>query len=630
MHAARGAFVSLYEPIANGRFRFDPQRGALVGWVVPEEGPSAPLAILHGETVLNIIHAADAVEEDAPAEAFGFTWPVPDLVRTGNAGLALRVVDLTGGGALDGPDMLDPLTETSHGSGKGWGGEPSYWPNGIAGGLTSWFNHVADGVWADVDPTAVGPRFERADPPPASSGFSWGARLTAENEVSWTVHQRLPDLAAEVGEEERFKLWLKLSKATSNTTQCHVEIFLSRWNGQAFDRLRRLRRSRVMRRFSSTEVQMVLEPEERELAASGELVLTIAFGPCFGLVMCPLVPSHAPESGSRFEDGRLTGAFAACEELTRIYDERLGREVLLAPEHKVSVPAVMRLRTEVPMTEIIVPVYNGADVVTRCLRSVRDATDTPFRVKVIDDGSRGYTTLLLDEIVAGDERFSMHRRALNRGYTKSINEAIKLTDAEWVVILNSDTVVSKGWLRRLHEAAARVPGAGLIGPLSNAATWQSVPQAKNPDGSWSQNDFIEPEIIEDVQAKLAAASECTYPCFPVLNGFCTLISRAVFDTVGYFDEEAFPLGYGEETDMCLRAGLAGFKLVVADNCFVYHEKSVSFGSATRSKLTRAGGFELRNKHPGVNIGALERGMQFNTAMVRLRAKMAELESELRT
>lgn len=612
--------------MVRGRYQFRPGEAGITGWVMlgDDVWKRPPLAVMCGDTVISLIEAGEPSPTNAPFPAQGFRWDIPDLLRTKAA--PLKIIDLISGEALDGPALLPATRESALPPPADWGTEPVYWAHGIAGQLNKWFNHIADGVWATVDPQAAGMRFARVDPPPSEKAFSWALRLMAENEVGWAVHQRLPLAVADIEDNQRFKLWLRLTQATSNVTQCHCEILLSRWNGECFDTLRRLRRSRVMRSFTSTEVQITLEPEEKLLAQTGELVLTVSTQPCFGIVVCPMVPVPPPGAGERFEDGRLVGAFNACEQLSRVMDEELGRRILMVPKPEPRLAP--NVGWDVPMTEIIVPVYNGADVVIRCLRSIQTGTDTPFRVQIVDDGSRDYTTLMLDRIVAEDDRFTMHRRAINRGYTKSINEAVKLTAADWVVILNSDTVVSEGWLRRLHQAAERVPGAGLIGPLSNAATWQSIPQAKNADGSWAQNEFIEPELVGRIQEKLGTASECEYPEFPVLNGFCTLISRSVFDAIGYFDEEAFPLGYGEETDFCLRAGLAGFKLVVADNCFVYHEKSVSFGSAKRSKLTRAGGFELKNKHTGVNIGALERQMQANPVMVRLRSKLNKLESEL--
>ncbi|MFG1429350.1 glycosyltransferase family 2 protein [Roseixanthobacter glucoisosaccharinicivorans] len=612
--------------IGRGMYQFLPEDRQLAGWVIPSaDAPDeAVLAVVCGDTVVNLLDAQEAPPADAPDSARGFRWEIPDLLRV--KAEPIRIIDLVSGQPLEGPAIL-PLSLPVLQDTTTWGEEPFYWVAGISGTLHKWFNHVADGLWITAASEAAGPRYMRMDAP-TGAGVSWGIQALADNEVPWAIHLRLPTCAAEIGDDFRFTLWARLSRATSNLTQCHIEIFLSRWNGQKFENLRRLRRSRAMRLFSSTDVQMTLAPEERSLAAAGELILTVISRPCFGLVICPVAPAQPVAIGDYFEDERLLGAFEACSRLTKLTNEALGRKVMMVPPPEprpaVSPPPLK----DIPLTEIILPVYNGDEIVVRCLKSLQSATDTPFHVWIVDDGSREHTSLLMEEIAAQDDRFTIHRRTINRGYTKSINEAIKLTSTEWVVILNSDTVVSKGWLRRLHQAAAQVPGAGLVGALSNAATWQSIPQAKNADGTWSQNDFIDPELIDQVQAKLEATSECLYPEFPVLNGFCTLISRAVFDACGYFDEEAFPLGYGEETDMCLRAGLAGFKLIVADNCFVYHEKSVSFGSATRSKLTRAGGFELRNKHAGVNIAALERLMQSNPVMSRLRSKLSRLESEL--
>lgn len=612
--------------VARGYYALSADGEHVTGWVVSDhEAGKGPLAIILGETMIAQVLPNEERPASAPSRAHGFTWRIPDLLHSRSA--ALKIIDLASGDPLEG-EISFAAAEMPLAAGlTAWGQEPAYWVRGVAGNLDICFNHLAQGLWVDVDPHAAHARFCRADAPSETQGHpGWGMRLTSDNEVTWRVSQQLLPQLAQAEGEQFLRLWIKLAFAVANFSQRHCEIFLARWNGQRFEPLRRLRRGRVLRRFSFIDVALTLDEAERAMAAAGELVLSVVTQACTGVVVCPVVPSPAVTTGARFEDNRLTGAFDAAERLTRILDEDLGRALLLK-EAGPSLPAAAASE-EAPFTEIVVPVYNGHDIVMRCLRSIQANTDTPFSVLIIDDGSRGYTTLLLDQIVAEDPRFKMHRRAINRGYTKSVNESLKLTTADWVVILNSDTVVSKGWLGKLHQAARAVPDAGLIGPLSNAATWQSVPQAKNADGSWSQNDFISPEQLDRVQEKVEAASECAYPSFPVLNGFCTLIARRVFDTIGLFDEEAFPQGYGEETDVCLRAGLAGFKLVVADNCFVYHEKNVSFGSATRSKLTRAGGFELRNKHPGINIAAVERLMQANPAMLRLRSKLNDLESEL--
>ena len=88
------------------------------------------------------------------------------------------------------------------------------------------------------------------------------------------------------------------------------------------------------------------------------------------------------------------------------------------------------------------------------------------------------------------------------------------------------------------------------------------------------------------------------------------------------------MGYGEETDLCLRARQAGFRLTLADDCFVYHHKSVTFGQAERTRLSRQGGLEMTNKHSGVIVPALERIMQDCAPLGRLRARLSNLAAEL--
>ena len=54
------------------------------------------------------------------------------------------------------------------------------------------------------------------------------------------------------------------------------------------------------------------------------------------------------------------------------------------------------------------------------------------------------------------------------------------------------------------------------------------------------------------------------------------------------DEENFPIGYGEENDYCIRAADAGFTLAIADDAYVFHAKSKSFGHSRRKELSKQG------------------------------------------
>lgn len=605
----------------SGAFEISADRTEIVGWVSYEEKRDASqVAVVLGTNLLTTLSITRPPTDPSASDRLRFSWRIPRLLRS--SADELSVVDLFNCEALS-KTQADTASRLSGLELEDEQDRERTWPNGLAGSLYPGFNELNASLVVEVGGSPSQTYFSLVDPPPQARSDDDAVLLVASAETTWSVHQPLPQTASG-GEEVVLRFWLKTAQATSSFSHRQCDIFLTTWNGETFERLRRLRRGRMLRSFSFIDTALLLDADELALAAEKRLFVSVVAQQCSGLAVC--VPEIAkPVAAGRFEDGRLEGAFENALELSRVLTVRPDVEPLSSAKPVVRPRSAL---ASAPFTEVIIPVFNGGDTVLRCLRSIRENTDTPYGVLIVNDGSRDYTTIEIERLIADDPRFRMHTRDFNRGYTQSVNEGLKLSSADWVVILNSDTVVPSGWLRRLHRAAASRPDAGLVGALSNAATWQSLPEAKNPDGSWSTNDFVTHLNSKAVQARLDAVSERNYPETPLLNGFCTLISRRVFDEVGLLDEEAFPMGYGEETDLCLRAAAAGFKLLIADDCFVYHEKSVSFGAVARARLTRQGGLELKNKHPGVSIPALEHAMQRNPTVSRLRAQLRNLKSEL--
>lgn len=618
----------LVAPQASGAVWLSPGETATVqGWVLPEPGTDNEITEVGIEIEGHGIRIAAADRLAPPGEGLPegarlFTWHPPAAAE---GTLRLRVWHLDAGEELTGSPLRLDLR---HAAGPKTDDVPlSVWPDGLAGyaGIAAPAG-IATGLWISAAPPVRSLRFEMITPNPAGPR---GVRLTADA-ISPRIEAHFAQAATmpPAGIKARVTLQAWLPEATRPNQQAQCEIWLTRREEGSFVPLRRLRRSRIFRRPCEVTAELELTAEE---AADSALCLTIASLAARGLSCLPPTIGGAPPQGeARMEDARLEASFGALAELIRLHGEAAAVSHPLLPPTAfptLRVPAQVAAAGH-PFTQVVLPVFNGDAIVRDCLRTLRDGGDGAFQVLVVDDGSRSFTAEMLREEVAADPRFLLHRRDTNRGYTKSINEGVMLSTAPWVVVLNSDTLVPRGWLDRLHAAVRARPGTGMAGPLSNAATWQSVPDARRADMSWATNDMIEPRHLARLQGLLGRVSERAYPEFPILNGFCTLIAREVFDRVGLYDEDAFPMGYGEETDLCLRARRAGFRLTVADDCFVYHHKSVSFGAAGRSVLTLAGGLEMTNKHIGANIAALERQMQTCKPMMRLRARMADLVAEL--
>jgi GT2 family glycosyltransferase len=250
-----------------------------------------------------------------------------------------------------------------------------------------------------------------------------------------------------------------------------------------------------------------------------------------------------------------------------------------------------------PIIEIIVPIYNGLEDLKKCLDSIKFNTKIfKFRVLLINDASNKSTTKWLQNYCAHSPIFYLIEHEKNHGYTKAINTGIKLSSAPYIILLNSDTIVSKNWLENLIQCMHSNKHIGIVGPLSNAATWQSIPQQRDSDGKFAINYVPHGFSIKEFAQWIEKESKKFYPNVELLNGFCMLIKREVINTIGYLDVENFPIGYGEETDYCIRAKQAGFALAIADDTYVYHSKSKSFGHERRIFLSKKGEERLKNKY----------------------------------
>lgn len=248
--------------------------------------------------------------------------------------------------------------------------------------------------------------------------------------------------------------------------------------------------------------------------------------------------------------------------------------------------------------EILICVHNSLEDVQKCLASVMNTLRAVDRLVIVDDGSGRETRQFCESILfsLGAERCTLLRRPEGTGFCKAANAGLRLTSAETVIILNSDTIVDKGWIERLTSCMTSNWQIGIVGPLSNAGGWQSIPELPN-DIILSNSVSSDPESLEGIQ-KMVSSFGLQYspPIVEQINGFCFAVSREVLNAIGLFNEDSFPNGYGEENDFTFRALNAGFLCVVALDCFVFHAKTRSYTSEARRRLSKEGQSRLHCLH----------------------------------
>ncbi|MFU8833130.1 MAG: glycosyltransferase family 2 protein, partial [Wenzhouxiangella sp.] len=218
------------------------------------------------------------------------------------------------------------------------------------------------------------------------------------------------------------------------------------------------------------------------------------------------------------------------------------------------------------MTAVVVPVHNAPEATRRCLAALT-ALAPSHPVIVIDDASTGPDIQALMAELPSD--WVRIRNDTNLGFTGTANLGFCVTGQEDVILLNSDTQVTAGWLAAIEACAATDPRIASITPLTNNGEIASIPRFCHPN-PW-------PDDAERWAQACRQSGAPIYPEVPTGVGFCMYFRRACLDEIGVFDEQAFGRGYGEENDWCMRAIKAGWRHVLCDSAYVAHEGNASFG-----------------------------------------------------
>ncbi len=237
------------------------------------------------------------------------------------------------------------------------------------------------------------------------------------------------------------------------------------------------------------------------------------------------------------------------------------------------------------------PVFNAFPEAVACLESVVRCTEAPCRLLVVDDASTaGELAAALPPAVRQWPGLVVLRNDRNLGFVRSCNRGMREAGEDDVVLLNSDTLVTPGWLRKLRAAAGSRPRVATVTPLSNNGTVASVPLFLE------DNALPAGYTVDGFAALVEQAAHRERPLLPTCVGFCVYIRREALKEVGLFDEERFGRGYGEENDFSCRAQARGFADLLDDATFIFHRGQCSFGT-DRNELSCRHMAVLDRLHP---------------------------------
>ena len=252
---------------------------------------------------------------------------------------------------------------------------------------------------------------------------------------------------------------------------------------------------------------------------------------------------------------------------------------------------------------IIITCLDEADWVRPCVASLRrpiGALDAEIVIADIESDGAG-----LDSVVATDDRVRVVR-CRNGGFAHANNEALRTTDARYVLFLNPDTEVVSGSLERLVRELDERTDIGLVGVKQVTPDGVTYPtmrrraSALRVFGEALGSERLAPRVGWLCHRNLDLASyEYEQDCDWTMGSFM-LVRREALMSAGFMDERYF---FGvEEEDLCLRVRATGWRVIHTPALTIVHHANKTPPS-DRSERQRA---YSKLQYARKNLGPLRR------------------------
>lgn len=215
--------------------------------------------------------------------------------------------------------------------------------------------------------------------------------------------------------------------------------------------------------------------------------------------------------------------------------------------------------TKKALVSVVIPNWNGLEMLKVCLNSLKKQTFKDFEIIVIENGSTDGSKEYLKKYHPAIKLIALDK---NLGFAPAVNLGVKKTNSEYIFLLNNDTKVDKNCVINLVKAIKEHKDVGMVaakmlqyyspGFIDSAGDYidavghaNNVGYGKKDNGEFNKGKYI----------------------FLVTGGG-SLIKREVFEKVGYLDDDYF--AYMEDVDFGLRAQMQGYKAWYEPMAVIYH------------------------------------------------------------
>lgn len=217
------------------------------------------------------------------------------------------------------------------------------------------------------------------------------------------------------------------------------------------------------------------------------------------------------------------------------------------------------------MISIIIPNYNGKKYLEGCLDSIYNMQQLDFEVIIIDNASQDDDFEWISQY--SDLQFKQLDK--NYGFSRAVNEGIRLAKGEYVLLLNNDTVIEKDFVQELVKTIKK--DKQIFAVSSKMIAYHNRELIDDAGDEYNLLGWTKKrgdgKSVQSFGAEKRVFSACAG---------AALYRKSIFDEIGYFDENFF--AYMEDVDIGYRANIYGYKNVYCPDAKVYHIGSATSGS----------------------------------------------------
>jgi hypothetical protein len=217
-------------------------------------------------------------------------------------------------------------------------------------------------------------------------------------------------------------------------------------------------------------------------------------------------------------------------------------------------------------TAIVILNWNGEHFLRKFLPGVIACSKGIARIVIADNDSSDDSLKVLSEF--GDD-IEVIKLDKNYGFTGGYNRALKLVDAEYYVLLNSDVEVTTGWIEPIINFMTANADVAACQPKIRSYADRHLFEHAGASGGyidWLGYPFCRGRLflsLEEDHQQYNSTTEIFWA-----TGACMFVRASVFHQMNGFDEEFF--AHMEEIDLCWRMQIAGYKIMSIPESEVYH------------------------------------------------------------